>query len=88
MSIKYVKTAFVKEVFRGAVVWEGEVLGFDLIGHPKSKKAFAWGHLNEKGGWEITTVLEIPPVTLPQTAIKVAIAAAGKLVRGLLSGLS
>ena len=66
----------VKEVFRGETAWEGLVEVFALKRHPKAKKCYAWGYLNDAGnGWEITTVLEIPPVDSPEMAVKVAIAA-------------
>ena len=76
---RHVQTVPVKEVFRGETAWEGEVEVFDLAGHPKAKRCHAWGYLKETGkGWEITTVLELPPVSGPETAVKVAIAAAAK----------
>jgi hypothetical protein len=71
----YVTTTAVKEVFKGQVAWEGEVETFDLTGHPKAKKAYAWGYPNGKGGLEVVAVLEIPPVESPQTAVKAAIVA-------------
>lgn len=44
------------------MAWEGEVETFDLAGHPKAKRAYAWGYPNGKGGLEVVAVLEIPPV--------------------------
>ena len=32
----------VKEVFNGQTVWEGAVHVFDLEGHPKATRAYAW----------------------------------------------
>ncbi len=75
---RHVATTAIKEVFRGQVAWEGEVETFDLIGHPKAKRAYAWGYPNGKGGLEVIAVLEIPPVESPQTAVKAAIVAAAK----------
>jgi hypothetical protein len=76
----HVASVPVREVFQGKVAWEGVVEVFKLTddpkrGHPVAKHCYAWGYKNEKGGWEITTVLEIPPVVSPQTAVKAAIAA-------------
>ena len=49
------------------------------MGHAKAKHCYAWGYAKDNvKGWEITTVLEIPPVTSPETAVKVAIAAAAQ----------
>ena len=32
----------VLETFEGATVWEGVVHVFDLVGHPKATRAYAW----------------------------------------------
>jgi hypothetical protein len=64
----------IKEVFRGKVAWEGKVEVF-LVEHPRAEKCYAWGHHDEKGGWEITTVLEIPPVISAETAVRASIVA-------------
>ncbi len=75
----HAETVPVREVFKGKTVWEGEVEVFTLTNHPKAKRAYVWGHANEaRGGkFDFVTVLEIPPVTSPETAVKVAIAAQG-----------
>lgn len=57
------------------MIWSGDVEVFGLSGHAKAKRAYAWGYSGENPKWEITTVLEIPPVTSPETAVKIAIAA-------------
>jgi hypothetical protein len=71
---RHVESVPVHEVFRGETAWRGTVEVFDLIGHAKAKRAYAWSY---QDGDEIksTAVLEIPPVDSPQTAVKVAIAA-------------
>jgi hypothetical protein len=51
---------------------------FDLIGYAKAKRAYAWqceNGLETKG----VAVLEIPPVDSPEIAVKVAIAAKGRV---------
>jgi len=50
---------------------------FDITGHPKAKRAYGWSHKAGKDDQEerFVTVLEIPPVVSPETAVKVAIAA-------------
>jgi hypothetical protein len=62
------------EMFRGQVVWEGVVESFDLDGHPKATRCYAF-HLMEDDGPRFNTVLEIPPVDSPEIAVRVAIAA-------------
>jgi hypothetical protein len=71
----------VHEVFRGQTVWRGEVEVFDLVGHQKAKRCFAWSHREGHGdtGERFVAVLGILPVSCPETAVKVAIA--GELKR-------
>jgi hypothetical protein len=66
-------TVPVHEVFRGKTVWQGEVEVFDLHGHPKAKRAYAWSHAEGKDGERFVAVLEIPPVDSAQKAVQVQI---------------
>lgn len=66
---RHLRTVPVSEVFKGREIWSGVVEVFALEGHAKAKHAYAWGY-----SAEVVTVLEIPPVTSPETAVKVAIA--------------
>lgn len=65
----------VHEVFRGETFWEGEVEVFDLHGHPKAKRAYAWSHREGSNdeGERFVTVLEIPPVVSAITAVRASI---------------
>jgi hypothetical protein len=76
----HVESVPVHEVFRGETVWQGRVEVFTLSGHPKAKKAYAWSHLDGANdeGERIVTVLEIPPVESPITAVRAAIVADAK----------
>jgi hypothetical protein len=58
----------------GKTAWQGTVEVFDLIGHPKAERAYAWSH-NDGDQIKTTAVLEIPPVDSPQSAVKAATAA-------------
>jgi hypothetical protein len=73
----------VHEVFRGQTVWKGEVEVFDLVGHPKAKRAYGWSHPDGKNdqGERFVTVLELPPVTSPITAVRASIVADVKKVK-------
>jgi len=73
----HVESVPVKEVFEGQTAWEGTVEVFDLVGHPKAKRAYAWSHRDADQN-KTVAVLEIPPVDSPQSAVKVAIASKGK----------
>jgi hypothetical protein len=68
-------TVPVREVFQGKTVWEGDVEVFDLTGHPKAKRAYAWSHLDGKHDerTRFVAVLEIPPVESAETAVRVQI---------------
>jgi hypothetical protein len=76
-TAKYVETVPVVEEFQGQTVWQGEVEVFETTDHPKAKRIYAWGHATGENdqGRRYTCVLELPPVTSPQTAVKAAIVA-------------
>ena len=74
---EHAETVPIKEIFRGQTAWEGNVEVFNVTGHAKAKRCYAWGY-RERGEWEITAVLELPPVISPETAVKVAIAASAR----------
>jgi hypothetical protein len=62
----------VKEVFKGETVWDGIVEVFDLKGHPKANTAYAWLHDTgdpDKPPHHVT-VLHVPPVVSPLTAVQ------------------
>lgn len=72
---RHVESVPVKEVFNGKTVWDGVVEVFELIGHPKAPKVYAWAHDtdNPKQPRKHVTVLHIPPVTSPLLAVRAAI---------------
>jgi hypothetical protein len=76
----YVQTVSVHEKFQGLTVWQGEVEVFELTGHPKASRCYAWSHLDGKHDdkTRFVTVLEIPPVESPETAVRASIIADGK----------
>ena len=78
----YVRTEPVLEIFRGQTVWDGEVEIFDLTGHPKANRAYAWSHKDGPADSQdrFVAVLEIPPIVSAQTAVKAAIVAEHKRI--------
>jgi len=68
----HVKSVPVKEQHQGKTVWDGVVEVFDLVGHPKTHRVYAWAHDNS-GNTRHVTVLHIPPVVSPETAVRAAI---------------
>lgn len=79
----HIETVPVTEIFQGARVWQGEVEVFEIRGHPKAKRCYAWGHVagETNQGSNCVTVLELPPVYSPETALKAAIMAEIKNAR-------
>jgi hypothetical protein len=71
----HVASVPVHEVFQGQTAWRGRVEVFDLLGHEKAKRAYAWQYEDDDNRIKSVAVLEIPPVDSPQSAVKVAIAA-------------
>jgi hypothetical protein len=72
---KHVESVPVKETFQGKTVWEGIVEVFELRGHPKAPKVYAWSHDTDdpKQPRRHVTVLHIHPVTSAVLAVRAAI---------------
>jgi hypothetical protein len=72
---KHVESVPVKETFQGRTVWEGMVEVFELRGHPKAPRVYAWSHDTDdpKKPKRHVTALHIHPVTSPILAVRAAI---------------
>jgi len=70
---RHVGSVHVHETFRGQTAWEGDVEVFDVQGHPQTTRGYAWPHETDVGGRRYVAVLEIPPVTSAETAVRAAI---------------
>ena len=55
----------------GKTLWQGDVEVFDLTGHPTAKRCYGWTYGEPE---EFITILELPPVTDAQSAVKVGVA--------------
>ena len=62
----------VKETWQGKTIWEGIVEVFDLHGHPKTAKAYAWLHDtgDPQQPFQPVTVLHIHPALTPLDAVR------------------
>jgi hypothetical protein len=71
----HVESVPIKETFRGETVWEGIVEVFDLHGHPRANRVYAWAHDtdNPEKPRRHVTVLHIGAVTSAAMAVKAAI---------------
>jgi hypothetical protein len=66
----------VRETFEGQPVWEGIVHVFDLVGHPKATRAYAWSSpIEGSTKRRFFAVLGIPPIKSPVDAVRAAIVA-------------
>jgi len=73
----HVETVHVRERWKGETIWEGNVEVFDLIGHPKARRGYAWACDKDKGS-DTVAVLALPPVNSPATAVKAALVGMSK----------
>jgi hypothetical protein len=70
---RHVVSEEVTDLFQGEVAWDAVVATFELNEYAKAKRCYAWAHI-EDGEPQYTTVLEIPPVSSPESALEVSIA--------------
>jgi hypothetical protein len=65
-----------------AIVWEGVVHVFQIHGHPKASKAYAWSSpIEGSDKRRFFAVLHVPPVTSPVEAVRAAIVAENRATR-------
>ena len=74
----WVESVPVTETHNGETVWDGAVQVFNLMGHPKAKRAYAWSHVTEGERRRFVAVLQLGPVTDAVTAVRASIAASKK----------
>ncbi len=67
-SSEFVERVYVVEEFEGDMVWEGEVLVFELLNHPTAQYCYAW----EVDG-QVTAVLHTGSVDSPVKAVRASI---------------
>jgi hypothetical protein len=72
----FVQTVPVKETFQGQPVWEGVVHVFDLEGHPKATRAYAWSSpIEGSDKRRFFAVLQLGGIKTPADAVRAAIVA-------------
>ena len=72
----FVQSVPLRESFKGLAVWEGVVHVFNLAGHPKATRAYAWSSpIEGSTKRRFFAVLGIPPVNSPVNAVRAAIVA-------------
>jgi hypothetical protein len=71
---KHVETVHVHEVApTGETVWDGDVEVFDLIGHAKAKKAYAWSEATTGTKRRFFAVLKTTDIATPVRAVQASI---------------
>lgn len=68
-TCRQVRSLDLRETFQGETVWEGEVLEFELLGHPTAPRCYGFLINGEP-----VVVLHEPPVGGPRDAVRLAIA--------------
>ena len=81
-SATHTGCALVDEVFLGQTVWTGQVEIFDITGHPRAKRCYAWAHGTDAGSTRYQAVLELPPVDSPETAVRAVIVSEYRNAKG------
>ncbi len=72
----FVQSVPVHETHDGQTVWNGAVQVFDLAGHPKATRAYAWsGPIEGSSKRRFFAVLHTGPITGPVEAVRAAIVA-------------
>lgn len=70
------QTVPIHETFNGQVVWEGVVHVFDLKGHPKATRAYAWSSpIEGSDKRRFFAVLQLGAIKSPVDAVRAAIVA-------------
>jgi hypothetical protein len=72
-SAVHVESVPVVDMSGPMVLWEGVVEVFEIEGHEKSRRCFAWSRPDGKET-RFVTFLEIPPVVSAETAVRAALA--------------
>jgi hypothetical protein len=73
-SARLAQSVPISEAFKGEPVWEGVVHVFDLSGHPKATRAYAWSSpIEGSTKRRFFAVLGIPPIKSPLDAVRAAI---------------
>jgi hypothetical protein len=75
-SAQLAQSVPVTETHNGATVWEGVVHVFDLTGHPKAARAYAWSSpIEGSDKRRFFAVLHMGAINSPLNAVRAAIVA-------------
>jgi hypothetical protein len=78
----FVEPIPVEETFDGKTVWKGVVHVFDLSGHPKATRAYAWSSpIEGSDNRRFFAVLHTGAIKSPQDAVRAAIVAEHRVLK-------
>ena len=69
----WVESVAVREEHDGQTVWDGEVQVFDLAGHARAPRAYAWSYPTTGAKRRFLAVLHAPPVNSAVAAVRASI---------------
>jgi hypothetical protein len=75
---RHVETVHVRDEFQGELVFKRDVEVFDLIGHPKAKRAYAWSEQTTGKKRRFFAVLHMHPIDSPLAAVRGSLLANAK----------
>ncbi len=65
---RHLKAVGVRTVSKGLVTWDGVVDVYEIEGHQEAQRCYAWSYVEDRQ-IKTVTVLEIPPMDSPETAV-------------------
>jgi len=77
----WLESVEVDETFDGAQVWKGEVQVFELVGHPKASRCYAWSEASTGNKRRFFAALHVPPVDSAAAAVRGSIVADARKAR-------
>jgi hypothetical protein len=72
---RWLEEVEVDETFEGARVWRGPIQVFQLVGHPKAERCYAWSEASTGKRRRFFAALHVPPVDSAVAALRVSIVA-------------
>jgi hypothetical protein len=71
---RHIESVSIQDIYQGKTLWEGFVEVFEVIGHMKTTKIYAWAHgTSNPERRRHVTVLHIKPITNALLAVRAAI---------------
>lgn len=76
----WIRTHPASKDWYGDFASDGVVQVYELSGHDRAERCYVWNY-QQHGQWYYTTLLEIPPVSDPESAVKAGVTRRRKGIR-------